>query len=179
MGALDTFLGAASSAIGKPYVYGDEGPNTFDCSGLVLWAAAAAGVSVPRTSQQQQAWATPVTSPRPGDLVFWGRPAYHVAIYVGDGKVIAAPQPGDHVKLQPLWGKPSSYGRIPQLAGAQALAPVTGLVGNAGSTAAELLGGARYTVLEGLGIATGVALVGFGLWRAVKGQLTNAVKGLT
>ena len=82
---------------GKPYLWGGTGPDRFDCSGLMMRAFQAAGVtSIPRVSQAQQAWATPVAPKdvQPGDLVFFGRPAYHVGMYIGGGLMIDAPVHG-------------------------------------------------------------------------------------
>ena len=80
----------ASSA--SPYRYGAAGPDAFDCSGLVNWAYKNAGVSLPRTSRamSRSAPRSPKADLRPGDLVFFYRPVSHVAIYIGDGKVVHA-----------------------------------------------------------------------------------------
>ncbi|HEY9525109.1 MAG TPA: C40 family peptidase, partial [Thermopolyspora sp.] len=104
-------LTAAAGKIGSPYVWGAEGPNTFDCSGLVQWAYAQAGVHMPRVTSQQ--WATgpriPLAQAQPGDLLFWRNdptnPGYisHVAIYWGDGKMLHAPHTGDVVKISPIY----------------------------------------------------------------------------
>ena len=92
----------ARRQVGKPYVWGATGPGSFDCSGLTSWAWRAAGVSIPRTSRQQYAAGVKVSRSalRPGDLVYFGSPIYHVAIYVGGNMMISAPQPGDVVKYQ-------------------------------------------------------------------------------
>ncbi len=100
--------------IGKPYVWGGTGPNSYDCSGLMLRGFQTAGVrSMPRVSQAQQAWATPVDVKdiQPGDLVFFGRPAYHVGVYIGGGLMIDAPYTGAHVRVDRVWSSVSSYGR--------------------------------------------------------------------
>ncbi|MFC9299111.1 NlpC/P60 family protein [Streptomyces sp. NPDC057010] len=98
----------AAAQIGKPYVWGAEGPGSFDCSGLTSQAWAHAGRSIPRTSQEQ--WAqlpkVPLDQLRPGDLVVYFPKATHVALYVGDGKVIQAPRPGAKVKVSPLAANP-------------------------------------------------------------------------
>ncbi len=97
-------ISAAKAELGKPYVYGASGPDSFDCSGLTAWAWAAAGVSLPHNAAAQQGMGTPVdrASLAPGDLVFFGSPAYHVAIYLGDGLIIHAPTSGDVVKIVSL-----------------------------------------------------------------------------
>ncbi|MFI5667372.1 NlpC/P60 family protein [Streptomyces sp. NPDC051704] len=98
----------ATEQIGKPYVWGAEGPGSFDCSGLTSQAWAHAGRSIPRTSQEQ--WAqlpkVPLDQLRPGDLVVYFPTATHVALYVGDGKVIQAPRPGAKVKVSPIAANP-------------------------------------------------------------------------
>ncbi|WP_079406100.1 C40 family peptidase [Streptomyces sp. 3211] len=98
----------AAAQIGKPYVWGAEGPGSFDCSGLTSQAWAHAGRSIPRTSQEQ--WArlpkVPLESLRPGDLVVYFPKATHVGLYVGDGKVIQAPRPGARVKVSPIAANP-------------------------------------------------------------------------
>lgn len=97
---------------GVGYRYGGSSPSAgFDCSGFTSYVFHRAGHSIPRTASAQAARATRVSTPRPGDLVFWGSPAYHVAIYVGGGKVIAARKPGTVVSVQNLWGS-HYFGRI-------------------------------------------------------------------
>jgi len=107
---INTVLQAAYTRIGAPYVWGATGPAAFDCSGLVGWAFRQAGIVLPRTSQQQ--WFAgphvPLSSARPGDLLFWTynptdpSDVDHVAIYVGDGKMIVAPHTGDFVRVKPV-----------------------------------------------------------------------------
>ncbi|MEV7967462.1 C40 family peptidase [Sphaerisporangium sp. NPDC088356] len=106
-------LSAAVGKLGRPYVWGAEGPDSFDCSGLVQWAFAQAGVRMPRVTHQQ--WVTgpqvPLAQAQPGDLLFWRNdptnPGYisHVAIYWGDGKMLHAPHTGDVVKIAPVYTK--------------------------------------------------------------------------
>jgi cell wall-associated NlpC family hydrolase len=107
-------LKIAESKTGAPYSWGATGPWSFDCSGLVYYSYRKAGKHIPRTAGEQQNYAHRVYSPRPGDLVFFGWPAYHVGIYVGNGKFLNAPHTGDSVEIDPIWydGTPSSYGRI-------------------------------------------------------------------
>nr|WP_307826633.1 C40 family peptidase [Streptomyces pactum] len=91
----------ARAQIGKDYVWGAEGPESYDCSGLTLKAWAAAGLVIPRTSQEQ--WRrlprVEVTDLRPGDLIVYYRDATHVGMYVGDGVMVHAPRPGRQVTL--------------------------------------------------------------------------------
>ena len=97
-------ISEARAQLGKPYAWGGSGPDSFDCSGLTAWAWRAAGVSLPHNAAAQQGMGTPVSRGdlQPGDLVFFGSPAYHVGIYVGDGMMIHAPTSGDVVKMSPL-----------------------------------------------------------------------------
>ncbi|MFF5894700.1 NlpC/P60 family protein [Streptomyces argenteolus] len=98
----------AVEQIGKPYVWGAEGPESYDCSGLTSQAWSAAGRDIPRTSQEQ--WRrlprVPMDSLRPGDLVVYFPKATHVALYIGDGLVVQAPRPGATVKVSPLASNP-------------------------------------------------------------------------
>ncbi|MFE2023282.1 NlpC/P60 family protein [Streptomyces sp. NPDC059499] len=98
----------AIEQIGKPYVWGAEGPESFDCSGLTSQAWTAAGRIIPRTSQEQwrQLPKVPVESLRPGDLVIYFPRATHVALYIGDGLVVQAPRPGATVKVSPVASNP-------------------------------------------------------------------------
>ncbi|MEU1298962.1 NlpC/P60 family protein [Streptomyces shenzhenensis] len=91
----------ASAQIGKPYEWGAEGPDTFDCSGLTSQAWAAAGRPVPRTSQEQwkQLRHIEVKDMRPGDLIIYFDDASHVGMYVGDGAIVHAPRPGRTVTV--------------------------------------------------------------------------------
>ncbi|MFE7456736.1 NlpC/P60 family protein [Streptomyces sp. NPDC057554] len=98
----------AIEQIGKPYVWGAEGPDAYDCSGLTSQAWATAGRPVPRTSQEQwkQLPKVPISSLRPGDLVVYFPKATHVALYIGDGLVVQAPRPGAKVKVSPIASNP-------------------------------------------------------------------------
>lgn len=95
---------AARAQLGKPYQLGGNGPATFDCSGLSRWCIkAGTGKVIPRTAAQQQISTlgtnVPLSQVQPGDLIFYGFPAVHVAIYVGEGNVISAPRPGKKVMV--------------------------------------------------------------------------------
>ncbi|WP_255950977.1 C40 family peptidase [Streptomyces odontomachi] len=106
---------AAQSALGRPYVWGAEGPGSFDCSGLVQWAYGQAGVALPRTSQEQRfaGRQVPLAQARPGDLVAYRADASHIALYAGRGQVIHAPYPGARVRYDPVGMLPiSSVTRI-------------------------------------------------------------------
>jgi cell wall-associated NlpC family hydrolase len=107
---LTAFLRAAVSRVGMPYVWGAAGPTAFDCSGLVQWSLAQAGVAMPRVAADQARTgpAVPVRRLQPGDLLFYRTdptaPNYisHVAIYLGRGLMIQAPQPGENVQIVPV-----------------------------------------------------------------------------
>lgn len=97
-----TFLKAAESRLGLPYVWGGSGPDVFDCSGLVQWSLAQAGVVMPRVAADQALTGprVPVSQLKPGDLLFYHTdptaPGYisHVAIYLGQDVMLQAPEPG-------------------------------------------------------------------------------------
>jgi len=98
-------VAAAKSRLGLPYVWGASGPDSFDCSGLTMWAWAHAGVSLPHFSGAQYGSTTHISMAdlQPGDLVFESDPGAHVAMYIGGGQIIAAPHSGTVVQIQPLW----------------------------------------------------------------------------
>jgi hypothetical protein len=126
---LSTMLTAAESRLGAPYVWGGTGPDNFDCSGLVGWAFRAAGFDLPRTAAQLYL-SGPHIAPQlavAGDLLFWANdpndPTFidHVAIYLGNGQMIVAPQTGDVVKISAIPGNhfmgvvrvdPATAGRV-------------------------------------------------------------------
>ncbi|MCX4749555.1 NlpC/P60 family protein [Kitasatospora sp. NBC_01287] len=93
----------ALSRLGDSYVWGATGTTTFDCSGLMQWAYAQAGVSLPRTSQEQATVGanvgTNIANAQPGDLIIYGSDRHHVAMYIGNGKAVHAPHTGDVVRI--------------------------------------------------------------------------------
>ncbi|MGW3446189.1 C40 family peptidase [Streptomyces sp. NPDC001076] len=91
----------ATAQLGKPYVWGAEGPDSYDCSGLTSQAWASAGKPIPRTSEEQwkQLEHIDVKDMRPGDLIIYYDDASHVAMYIGDGAIIQAPRPGRTVSI--------------------------------------------------------------------------------
>jgi cell wall-associated NlpC family hydrolase len=103
----------ASGEVGKPYVWGATGPNTYDCSGLILRAFQAAGIDLPRVSRDQfdAGGHVPVKQAQAGDLLFYATdpsdPAtiHHVMLYMGDGQMVEAPYSGESVRVRPVpWG---------------------------------------------------------------------------
>ncbi len=99
---------AALSRIGAPYSWGAEGPNAFDCSGLVKWAFEQAGVLLPHSSQAQAVGGLPVdlSQMQPGDVVTYYSDASHVGLYIGDGMVVHASTYGVPVGVAPLGNAP-------------------------------------------------------------------------
>ncbi|HET7174362.1 MAG TPA: NlpC/P60 family protein [Nocardioidaceae bacterium] len=94
----------ALAQLGKPYQWGAAGPDSFDCSGLMMYAWAAAGVSIPHSSWMQYAAGTPISFSqlRPGDLVFFYSIYQHVGMYLGNGMIIHAPHTGTVVQIVPM-----------------------------------------------------------------------------
>jgi len=97
-------VAAAESRVGDPYVWGAAGPDSFDCSGLVMWSYAQVGISLPHFSGAQYADTTHISMSdlEPGDLVFPADPGQHVAMYVGNGMIVQAPYTGADVQVVPL-----------------------------------------------------------------------------
>jgi cell wall-associated NlpC family hydrolase len=104
----------AYAQLGKPYQWGGAGPDSFDCSGLTMRSWGAAGVGLPHSAAGQQAELPRVSlsALEPGDLVFFGDPAFHTAIYIGGGRIIQAPHTGAVVEISSLSDMPpTSAGR--------------------------------------------------------------------
>lgn len=100
-----TALRAALTQRGKPYVWGAAGPDAYDCSGLVMWAFAQEGISLPHYTGSQ--WNSGMHVSRndlqPGDLVFFFPDISHVGIYIGNGLMVDAPSTGQVVQVQPVF----------------------------------------------------------------------------
>ncbi|MEU8657980.1 transglycosylase SLT domain-containing protein [Actinoplanes philippinensis] len=107
---------AAKKYLGTPYVFGGDDPaKGLDCSALVQRAYRDLGVELPRNSWQQAKAGRPVASladAKPGDILAFHSPVDHVAIYLGDNRMIAAPKPGDRVKIQSVYETPSAIRRV-------------------------------------------------------------------
>jgi peptidoglycan DL-endopeptidase CwlO len=101
----------AYAQLGKPYEWAADGPGSYDCSGLTMASWRAAGVSLPHSSGMQYGYGTHVSQGQlqPGDLVFFYSPISHVGIYIGGGKMIHAPRPGDVVKITSISGSYMPY----------------------------------------------------------------------
>lgn len=152
-GAGANAAGAISFAerqLGKPYVFGAEGPNSWDCSSLTQAAYRSIGVSLPRTTYQQinVGKDVPVKDAAPGDLLFYPD-ASHVVMAIGGGRVIEAPHTGDVVKIENL--NPSAYGRAKRIVGS------VGQLSNSLNTAAAETRSKNNgsSPLSGLNVASG------------------------
>ncbi|AWN31372.1 MULTISPECIES: NlpC/P60 family protein [Streptomyces] len=109
-------LRIAASKRGAPYQYGAQGPHAFDCSGLTLYSFKRAGRALPRTAAAQYGRTRhiPASLRRRGDLVFFRSAGgiYHVGIYAGRGRMWHAPKAGSVVRLERIWSRAVSYGRV-------------------------------------------------------------------
>jgi cell wall-associated NlpC family hydrolase len=120
-GAARTAIQFALGELGKPYVWGSTGPNTYDCSGLILRAFQAAGIDLPRVSREQfdSGGHIPIRQAQAGDLMFYATdptdPAtiHHVALYMGDNTMVEAPYSGEAVRVRPV---PWNYAELVPLA---------------------------------------------------------------
>ncbi len=140
----------AKKYLGVPYVWGGTDPaKGLDCSGLVQRVYADLGITLPRLADQQATAGSAVpglAQARPGDLLAFNSPVNHIAIYLGDGKMIAAPKAGDHVKVQNVYQTPTAIRRI--------LPGTAGAVTGSGSTGVPA---ARPASLGTTGTGTGLA----------------------
>ena len=104
-------LAIAASLKGIYYVYGGTTLAGFDCSGYTQYVFNRVGITLPRTAEEQRQFATPVSVPLPGDLVFFGVPAHHVGIYAGNGMMWDSPQTGAAIALRSIYAS-ATYGRV-------------------------------------------------------------------
>ena len=119
----------AKQYLGIPYVWGGESTSGLDCSGLVQKTFGDLGISLPRVAADQAHAGTPVDSladAQPGDLLFFGNPAYHVAIYAGNNQLIESPEPGKTVHITDVYQTPTSIRRIVPDTAATTVPPATG-----------------------------------------------------
>lgn len=142
----------ALTELGKPYVWGAEGPNTFDCSGLVEYVYQHFGLRTPRTTGDMMASGSPlqpVTRDKlqAGDLIFsnWeGARSSHVGIYDGSGSIIEAPKPGSTVTKTALgpnyWAHVDNLRRVPGVDGSAAGSTDPGVIGTIGAGISGLVG---------------------------------------
>lgn len=101
----------ARTLLGIAYVYGGDDPSGFDCSGFTQYVFRKAGISLPRTASAQQREGTRVSNPQPGDLVFYGSPAWHVGIYTGGDMMIDSPRTGKSTSERNMFGTPTEFRR--------------------------------------------------------------------
>jgi hypothetical protein len=146
----DQIVGYARAQLGKPYVWGAEGPNGFDCSGLVYAAEKAAGLNVSRTTAAglgKQGTAVPLAAAKPGDVLYYDEPGTtdHVAIYAGNGVMIEAPTQGVPVREVKV-RTPTSVRRLDG----------TGAAASAGSGAAAAAGSSDSSSDGGGGLLGGI-----------------------
>ncbi|WP_433371127.1 transglycosylase SLT domain-containing protein [Actinoplanes sp. CA-142083] len=141
----DDVVAAAKKYLGTPYVFGSTDPGKgLDCSALVQRTYADLGIQLPRNSWQQAKAGQPVASlaeARPGDILAFDKPVDHVAIYLGNNQMIAAPKPGDHVKIQKVYEQPTHVRRV---------------LSDADQVAAQNLAAVRPAALNGTGSLAGV-----------------------
>lgn len=113
---INEVIGFAKEQLGEDYVLGGAGPNVWDCSGLTKVAYAQIGINIDAGHSATTQWRNgvargqmhPLSEAQPGDLIFWGgNDAWHVGISLGGDMMIAAPKPGDVVKIQKVWGTPN------------------------------------------------------------------------
>jgi uncharacterized protein YycO len=171
--------------VGKPYVWGGTGPKGYDCSGLQMASYLHAGISIPRTAAEQYAGAgtrLPLNDAQQGDLVFYAsdvtKPTtvFHVAMYIGGGKVLDSPQTGERVRTVPLW----TTDLLPLVVRPVATLALPVKLGASGWTVTQLQQdldrrGASLAVDGGFGPATEVAVRA---WQTTHHLTVNGVVGV-
>jgi soluble lytic murein transglycosylase-like protein len=141
-------VASARKYLGTPYVFGSTDPKRgLDCSALVQRAYADLGIQLPRLARQQAEAGRPVASladAKPGDILAFDRPVDHVAIYLGNNKMIAAPKPGDHVKIQSVYEQPTHIRRVVDDVSAVAAQNAAAVMRPAGLSGTGQLSGVPY-----------------------------------
>lgn len=135
----------AKKYLGVKYVWGGEDPSGFDCSGLVQFVYKKFGVDLPRVSQDQASAGRAISKAeaKPGDLVFYGKPATHVGIYLGNGMMLDAPNSKSVVRIEKLWSNVSGFRRVlPESAFAAAPPVAAARAASTGGATASAGGGA-------------------------------------
>jgi len=112
--AAQAVVAWALQQVGKPYVYGGAGPDSFDCSGLTMVAYSQVGIALPHNARTQADFGTPVDRSQllPGDLVFFYSPISHVGIYIGNGLIVHASTPATGVIVAPIYGAYATARRL-------------------------------------------------------------------
>lgn len=170
----------AKTKLGDTYVYGAEGPNHFDCSGLVQWVFKQYGIKTPRTAAQQEHFGTAVDRSKiqVGDLLFFNwsgsGAAEHVGMYMGDGMMIEAPHTGDVVKTikvsSSMWADVVGIRRFPGVTGG----PATSILNDITGATKDILGiGAKAADPTGI---VGAVQGAVGELHTIGGALTDVGK---
>lgn len=141
----DEVVASAKKYLGTPYAFGSADPGKgLDCSALVQRAYGDLGIQLPRNSWQQAKAGQPVATladAKPGDILAFDSPVDHVGIYLGNNQMIAAPKPGDHVKIQKVYETPTHIRRV---------------ISDVDQVAAQNLAAVRPAALQGAGALDGV-----------------------
>lgn len=113
-GVAGEAMNEALTQIGKPYQWAGAGPNSYDCSGLVMWSYAHFGVNLPHSAAGQASYgvAVPISDIQAGDLVFFDSPIGHVGIAVSHTEMVDAPQTGQDVQVQSIWSGVTAVRRL-------------------------------------------------------------------
>lgn len=142
---------AAAKYLGVPYVFGGEDASGMDCSGLVQRAFADLGIDVPRLVSGQAKLGTEVASlaeAQPGDLIVT-RGGEHIAIYLGDDKIIHAPRPGKDVRIVDVYMSDAEIDTIRRVVPAQPMSPIAAGISPAGSAKTDLVAAAQAAFIPG------------------------------
>lgn len=139
--SVNTALSFALAQVGKPYIWGGVGPTGYDCSGLLQAAYKNAGITIPRTSQQQATFGTPIpdiASALPGDLIFPFAAEDHVVMYLGNNQIVEAAHTGTNIRVTAVYASAGGIRRI---------------VAGGGSAVADAAAGATGGVIQDPAIA--------------------------